>query len=73
MNFNLRGDSLKHCMNVSECKAVIYTPDMEAALKDISSQLKSRVSTVFAAEAGSIENAKSLQVLLNLASTLSPT
>ena len=28
INFNLRGDALIHCINVSECKAVIFSDQL---------------------------------------------
>ena len=35
LNFNLRGDGLKHCIKVADCKALIYSPTLEKALSDI--------------------------------------
>ena len=35
INFNLRGDSLKHCLTVSNCKAVIFSAELAGPLKEI--------------------------------------
>jgi len=35
INFNLRGDSLKHCITVSKCKAVIFSGELSHAIEEI--------------------------------------
>jgi len=35
VNFNLRGDSLRHCLTVSKCKAVILSAELAPALEEI--------------------------------------
>ncbi|CAL8100107.1 unnamed protein product [Orchesella dallaii] len=35
INYNLKGHSLKHCLSVSNCKAVIFGSEMRDAFKDV--------------------------------------
>jgi len=72
LNFNLRGEGLKHCITVAECKAVIYSPTLEHALKDIESGLEGMKYYMFAEDAGSLRRAQSLTKLLNTVSTSPP-
>jgi len=72
LNFNLRGDSLKHCISVADCKAVIYSPSMEASIAEIQSGLKDMEFYLFADNVGSIDRAVSLKKLLISASTTPP-
>lgn len=39
VNYNIRGDSLKHCFNVGNCKAVIFTESLIEAVKEIQDDL----------------------------------
>lgn len=71
LNFNLRGESLKHCINVCECKAIIYSGELEDVLKDVASDMKIEYYS-FDKENTVIENAKYVQRLLSSASRLKP-
>ena len=71
INYNLHGDSLTHCITVSECKAVIYSQDLEVGIKEIAAQLNVQFYNL-ALDKGSIENAKSLEMLMQSASRLAP-
>lgn len=39
INFNLRGDSLKHCLTISNSKAVIFSAELTGLLSDIKDEL----------------------------------
>lgn len=39
VNYNLRGDSLKHCIDVCKCKALVFSRDMTEAVRDIHDRL----------------------------------
>ena len=39
LNFNLRGTSLKHCIDVSNCKGIIFSAEMIGSLKEIENDL----------------------------------
>lgn len=71
INFNLRGESLKHCFNVCNCKAIIYSGELEEALKDIETELKVEFYS-FDNENSVINNAKYVQSLLSSALNLKP-
>ena len=38
INFNLRGDSLRHCLAVSKCKGVIFTQELNQSLAEVQQQ-----------------------------------
>lgn len=73
LNYNVKGDGLKHCITVAECKAVIYSPTLEGSLKDIESSLGSMKYYMFAETGGVLDRAQSLKRLLQSASSTAPT
>ena len=39
VNHNLRGESLKHCIAISKCKAIVFSADMADSLREIKDDL----------------------------------
>lgn len=72
LNYNVKGDGLKHCITVADCKAVIYSPTLEGSLKDIESSLGSMKYYMFSEQGGSLDRAQSLKRLLESAPTSPP-
>jgi len=72
LNFNVKGEGLKHCITVADCKAVIYSPTLEGSLKDIESSLGNMKYYMFADSAGELDRAQSLKKLMNSASSYAP-
>ena len=64
INTNLRGDSLKHCINIIDCKAVIFSEDMKAAICDIKKQLNTRL--FYFGSSRSAEDVKTYTTLLKM-------
>uniref|UniRef100_T2MBA0 long-chain-fatty-acid--CoA ligase n=1 Tax=Hydra vulgaris TaxID=6087 RepID=T2MBA0_HYDVU len=71
MNYNLRGESLKHCFISAECKAVIYSLEMDAVLSGISSQMNIEYYC-YGSKVSSINNSKHLNTLLASAAEYAP-
>ncbi|XP_053626712.2 long-chain fatty acid transport protein 4 isoform X4 [Cherax quadricarinatus] len=76
INYNLRLDSLKHCIQVAACKAVICGAEVQAAMADIrdSEDISSLQLYVFGAgEELTLKDAVSLDAGLNAAASTTPT
>ena len=44
LNFNLRSKSLAHCINISKCRAVIFSSDLADAIVEIQDSLPSEMT-----------------------------
>ena len=71
MNYNLRGESLKHCFISADCKAVVYSLEMDGFLSEISSHMNMEYY-FFGTKTSSINNYKQLNALLASASEYTP-
>lgn len=71
INFNLRGDSLKHCITVSKCKAVIFSAEFSGAIEEIKEGLDIDYYC-FEEKPSSIENIKYLEHILPATAATEP-
>ena len=76
INFNLRGDSLKHCLTVSKCKAVIFSAELAGPLKEIEDNMNIEFycfEESYRHQEDIIENVKYLETLfVNTSTSLPP-
>jgi len=75
INFNLKGNSLNHCLKVSTCKGVIFTAELNQPLAEVQAQYEeTRALQMYCFDDGHIEvtDAARLQDLMKEASTVTP-
>jgi len=71
INYNLKSDSLIHCINVADTKAVIFSEETQDALGDIQDSLKG-ISFFCYGRSEHVRNATDLPGLIETTSTTSP-
>lgn len=71
INYNLRGESLKHCVTVCDCKSIIFSDELQGAVEEIAPDLKVDFY-YFGNESSSINNVTYLKTLIEKASTVQP-
>eukprot|EP00795_Rhopilema_esculentum_P010551 gene10551-19283_t len=72
INFNLRGESLAHCINISGAKSVIYSKSLSEAISEVKDSLDKELQFYCVGDDSNIPGSSNLENLLQQSATSKP-